>query len=285
MQNASLEKNDIPSISAYIPCYNNAETVCATIKSIRAQSIPITELFVVDDGSLDNSVDLVQAIGVRVISMGSNQGRGSVRARAMVEAKGDLVLCCDATNILPPHFAERAITWFKNPKVAAVCSRINQQPARTAVDRWRGRHLFRLNQPLGAPTTTPLFVTYGAMVRRMTILAVGNFDAQLRHTEDRVLGEKLITAGQQIMYDPLLETTSIVSNSLLQVLERYIRWNSGAAPKFTFKHYTQQIIYALKVMVVDDLRDGDLESAVISFFSPHYELWWLLQQKQKSLQD
>jgi glycosyltransferase involved in cell wall biosynthesis len=40
-------------ISAYIPCHNAAATVLRTIESIEKQSVAPSELFVVDDGSLD----------------------------------------------------------------------------------------------------------------------------------------------------------------------------------------------------------------------------------------
>ena len=80
--------------------------------------------------------------------MPGNLGRGAVRSLAMELARHDLVLCCDATNQLPPQFAAGALPWFANPEVAAVFGRIIQLEARSLGDRWRGGHLFKLAEPM-----------------------------------------------------------------------------------------------------------------------------------------
>jgi glycosyltransferase involved in cell wall biosynthesis len=262
----------MPSISAYIPCYNNAETVCATIDAIRAQSVPVTELFVVDDGSRDNSMAIVLAAGVKVISMGSNQGRGSVRARAMAEAKGDLVLCCDATNALAPDFVAMALPWFDDPQLAAVFGRLGQPPARNAVERWRGRHLFKLDAPATVSRRTTL-ITFGTLVRRSAVLAVGNYDTRLGHTEDQELGERLLAAEFDVVYDPHLKLVSLALNDLWQVLERYRRWYAGKDERTSFAHYLRGIVYSIKGMAVEDFRAGDWQSIPISLLCPHYQFW------------
>ena len=112
-------------ISAYIPCYNNIDTIAEAVNSIRRQKVAVDELFVIDDGSTDGSAEAVESMGIRVIRNEKNLGRGAVRNRAMVEAKNELVLCCDATNTLPPDFVSRLLPWFKDPKVAAVCGWIH----------------------------------------------------------------------------------------------------------------------------------------------------------------
>src|ERR1700742_1106392 len=109
MRTTNPSPSEVLPISAYIPCYNNAKTVGLTIQGIREQTYPVQELFVVDDASTDESVAIAKDLGVRVVSMGKNQGRGPVRARAMEEAGHEFVLCCDATNRLPPPFLEKAM--------------------------------------------------------------------------------------------------------------------------------------------------------------------------------
>jgi glycosyltransferase involved in cell wall biosynthesis len=129
-------------VSAYIPCYNNAPTVGITIEGIRRQTRAVDELFVVDDGSTDDSARVVEALGVKVIRMDRNCGRGAVRACAMEAARNEFVLCCDATNRLSPHFLEIALGWLSPEKVVAAFGRLCDHNPRTTVDRWRARHLF-----------------------------------------------------------------------------------------------------------------------------------------------
>ena len=57
----------------------------------------MSELFVISDGSIDGSVEVVTSLGVDLIELKKNYGRGYVRAKAMEHAKYEYVLCCDAT--------------------------------------------------------------------------------------------------------------------------------------------------------------------------------------------
>ena len=51
-QNDTLifKQKQMPPVSAYIPCFNNEKSVVDTIQSIRAQSVTVQQLFVIDDG-------------------------------------------------------------------------------------------------------------------------------------------------------------------------------------------------------------------------------------------
>lgn len=261
-----------PLISAYVPCYNNAQTIEQAIRSIQAQTVPVAELFVIDDGSDDDSIRRVEALGVPVVSMGTNSGRGAVRARAMDAAKHELVLGCDATNALDPGFLEKALPWFIEPTVAAVFGRIGQGPPRNAIERWRGRHLFKLDLPLAVGHHAPL-ITFGVLARCSTLLAVGNYNPRLRHSEDDELGKRLLAAGYDVVFDPELRLISVADNSLWQVLDRYRRWYAGKDDKKCWHAYLKNIAYSLKVMAIQDLKARDPLSVPISLLCPHYQFW------------
>ena len=259
-------------ITGYIPCYNNAATVAGALASLQRQTVPLEELLAVDDGSTDGSRELCQRQGVKIIRHATNLGRGAARARAMEEAKHEFVLCCDATNELAPDFSARALRWFDDPAVAAVVGRITQRPAGNVIERWRGRHLFKLDQPVAIRRRVTL-ATFGAMVRRSAVLAVGNYDRTLRHSEDGDLGERLLAAGYEVVSDPSLEITSVASNTLGEVLERYWRWYAGKDEAASWSDYFRQIAFSLKGMALQDLRAGDPFSVPISLLSPHYRFW------------
>jgi len=243
-------------ISAYIPCFNNASSIRAAIESVRAQTIPIEEIFVVDDGSSDESVAIVRDMGLRVIDFGRNMGRGAVRARAMLEAANDIVLSCDATNELIPEFVERALPWFKRDNVAAAFGRIGRGTGKRPGQRWRARHMYKENLVESIRHGASL-ATWGVVMRRSTVLAVGNFDQALRHTEDAELGVRLLAAGYDVVFAPDLLVRSNKQENWLEVLERYRR----------------QIIYSIKVMAREDLQARDVATVPISLIQPHYQFW------------
>ena len=256
-------------ISGYVPFYNNAATVLAAVDSLRRQEPPLDEVFAVDDGSTDAGPALLAAAGVRVLRQPANLGRGAARARAMGEARHELVLCCDATNILPPGFATAARRWFEEASVASVHGRIRNHRARSPVERWRGRYLFREHANI-PPERQTCLITYGAMLRRSAVEQVGGFDAKLRHSEDADLGVRLVKAGFDVVYDPALPVESIARNSLGQILERYWRWNAGIGEQVSPLGYLKSIWFCLRSMTLSDLARGEPGVAAISLLCPHY---------------
>jgi glycosyltransferase involved in cell wall biosynthesis len=254
-------------VSAYVPCYNARRTIREVVRSIADQTVLAAEIFLLDDGSNDGSGD---ESGVKVVRLESNSGRGAARARAMAEALQELVLGCDATVILDQYFLERSLPWFSNDRVAAVFGRVNGGATFTAADRWRERHLFQPSLTLGVRHQASL-ATGCCVVRKSAVAEVGGFNVTLRAGEDADLGERLIVAGFDVIFDPQLQATSVLSNSVKEVLERYIRWNTLS--RMSALGYLRQMIYAMKVMAVKDLKAGDPLGACISLLAPHFQFW------------
>lgn len=265
-------------ISAYSPFFNNGQTILATLESLQAQTIRPTEIFGLDDGSTDNASRMIEDRGFRCLRQDQNHGRGAARYRAMLESTGDLVLCCDATNVLPKYFLESLLPWFEDPKVAAVYGLIQDPHPRGAVARWRARHLFKAGHPMSIGMNGPL-ITYGAILRRSSVLEVGNFNPSLRHSEDYELGERLLAAGYEIVFDPRVPVICNVQNSLSEVLERYWRWYAGVNETMSLRHYFTACIFSMKVMAKQDLVHRDLFAALISLLCPHYQFWRTLARR------
>ena len=81
--------------------------------------------------------------------------------------------------------------------------------------RWRGRHLFKESYNFGTePKEASSLTTYGTLMRRDSVIEVGNFNQNLRHSEDRELGQRLISAGFKIIGDPNLVVYSIKKTQL-----------------------------------------------------------------------
>lgn len=254
-------------ISAYVPCFNNRDTIAPALASIRAQTHPVDELFVVDDGSTDDTVKVVETQGVRVVRHDRNLGRGAARATAMQTARHELVLACDATIVLEADYVRRALPRFDDIRVAAVFGRVTQSTGANAAERWRGRHLFR--DRLADVRSRASFATFGSLVRSGVVREVGGFNPSLRQGEDADLGERLLAADFDVICDPGLTATTTKTNTVAEVLERFTRWNN--LTPMTWHSYVRQIAYAVKFMAREDLRAHDPLAALISLVSPHYQ--------------
>lgn len=99
------------NISLVIPLYNKEDAILKTIDSVLKQTYSDFEVIVVDDGSKDNSLRVVQSIEdprLRVIHK-ENGGVSSARNRGIREAKGDYIALLDGDDLWEPTFLEEQI--------------------------------------------------------------------------------------------------------------------------------------------------------------------------------
>lgn len=90
-------------ISVIIPTYNHASSLAHTIDSVLAQKDVELEIIVVNDGSTDNTRDLLATYGNRItVIHQENKGRNAARNRGYQEAKGGQLIFLDADADLEP---------------------------------------------------------------------------------------------------------------------------------------------------------------------------------------
>lgn len=246
------------------------------MKSIKTQSIRVSEILIIDDGSIDPCPyqELIEDPEIRIIRLDRNRGRGYCRNLAFRETSGQFVLNLDATNYLEDRFIEKALPHFSDSRIAAVSGALISKKKEKPVDRWRARHLFRessLKDAWAEPCS--MLITYGTLFRRQAIEKVGGFDPQLCFKEDQDMGERLAEAGYQIIGDPKLEVYPSISNTVGEVLERYARWYMDADEKPSLKGYWHNLRASFRPMMERDLRERDLGSAFISMLTPHFQLY------------
>ena len=90
-------------ISVIIPCYNQEKYIADCLESVLAQTFEDYEAIVVDDGSTDNSIKIVEEYQkksnkIRLIRQ-ENQGVVTARNNAIKQAKGKYIYPLDADDI------------------------------------------------------------------------------------------------------------------------------------------------------------------------------------------
>lgn len=93
----------LPLVSLVIPAYNHANYLPEAIKSILAQDYPCVELIVIDDGSMDETADVLAGLGTGFHwETQSNMGQSRTLTRGWEMAKGDILGYLSADDVLEP---------------------------------------------------------------------------------------------------------------------------------------------------------------------------------------
>src|SRR5689334_2160139 len=101
------------SVSVVIPTYNRAELVGEAIDSVLGQSRPPLEVIVVDDGSTDDTADVVGRYGARVVYLRQpNCGPATARNVGVARARGDLIALLDSDDRWLPRKLELQVPLF-----------------------------------------------------------------------------------------------------------------------------------------------------------------------------
>lgn len=136
-----------------IPAFNAAATIVETLRSVLEQTVAAEEILVVDDGSTDDTAELVLAMGgpVRLLRQ-DNAGPGKATTAGIMALSTPLVATLDSDDLWLPHKMERQLAHLdRSPQSAGVFGHIrnfrdNQpdEPTSAAVPGWsRSTMLFR----------------------------------------------------------------------------------------------------------------------------------------------
>lgn len=113
-------------ITVAIPCYNGEKTIERCVNSILAQEYRNFELLIINDGSKDNTPEIVEALAktderARVIHQ-ENRGLSATRNRGIAEAKGEYISFIDADDYICPDYLSKLYKAIVSEKAElAVC--------------------------------------------------------------------------------------------------------------------------------------------------------------------
>jgi glycosyltransferase involved in cell wall biosynthesis len=204
-------------VSVVMPAFNNADTVGRALASIAAQTLPPTEVIVVDDGSTDSTAEVVRAMvphmnGVRLrLFRQANQGAGAARNRAVAAAKGTWLAFLDADDAWLPAKIERSMAVLAAGDLV-MCSHnlFNLSPEGETLNDSRARWLKDPADPYRTLFLRGFISSSTVVVRRDAVLAVGGFDSGLRSAQDYELWLAVLAragARFETFADPLLRYT------------------------------------------------------------------------------
>jgi len=182
-------KSNNEGISVIVPTYNYGRFIGQAIESVLGQTLPPLEVIVVDDGSTDDTEEVVSALGpaVRYIKQ-SNSGVCVARNRGAREAVGKYLALLDADDVWEPTKLEKQFAIFaSDSEVGLVHCGMRKFDSVTGetVDYWLdGMDGWVANDLLlwkGSVVNAPGGT---AVVSKQAFDRVGGFDTRLKVGED-----------------------------------------------------------------------------------------------------
>ncbi|HMM81114.1 MAG TPA: glycosyltransferase family A protein [Pyrinomonadaceae bacterium] len=177
------------NVSVIIPNYNYGRFLREAVDSALGQTVAPHEVIVVDDGSTDDSGEILASYGERIIVIRQqNQGVGAARNKGAEIATGEFLAFLDADDYWAPTKLEKQLAVFESdPEIGLVhCGFQNVDADSKLLDAnlsgsegWVADKLLRFEPSITAPGGT-------TMIRREGFWSVGGYDANpnLHPSED-----------------------------------------------------------------------------------------------------
>jgi glycosyltransferase involved in cell wall biosynthesis len=194
------------TVSVVIPTYNSSKYIQDTIESVFGQSYANIEIVVVDDGSTDNTVELVKSTlkgsekKSQVLTLGRNGGPSAARNVGYLAATGSWIQFLDSDDLLMPGKIEleAGVAASSALDVAVVYSPWNWGFVENGRFQWFGP----LKPPFVSGNHPIMCLAEGrplvgsSLIRRSALNEVGGFDEGLRFWECEELNVRLAGIGR-----------------------------------------------------------------------------------------
>ena len=229
------------TVDVIVPAFNAAKTLPFALESVIAQAFHDWRILLVDDGSTDNTAQVVapflDCLGTRIQYIRQeNRGLPAARNTAIRAATAEFLALLDADDAwMPCRLAESVKTLRERPRASlayggVTCIDAEGRPGKTFVGRRRGAEgriaprIYMRKIDLPCPTIT---------FRRSCVDEVGNFDETMRATEDRDLWLRIALRHEVAFVPRVLAYYRVSPGSMTADPQRMFQ----AQMQFIEKHY------------------------------------------------
>lgn len=256
MNNSAPASSPLPGVSIVIPAYNYARFLPAAVDSVLAQDYPVYEVIVVDDGSKDNTREIMSRYGPPVrYHYKDNAGLSAARNTGIELCRYDLICFLDADDcLMPGHLTECMAKLASLPPEYGMVA-----CDRALIDVDGKRMPLTIHVP---PTPRELtiedilmrsrFPPTGVVAKKEVFAQCGDFDINLRSTEDRDMWiriaakRRIFHMGKEMVLmrkhgSNMSNNADRMKNNMAVVLKK--SYDAGVVPRSRFWFWLQVFSY------------------------------------------
>jgi|APSaa5957512535_1039671.scaffolds.fasta_scaffold52141_2 glycosyltransferase involved in cell wall biosynthesis len=268
--------NSFPIISVIVPTYNRANILCETLDSILCQTYENFELIVVDDGSTDNTEEVVKKYNdLRLHYIKTENWGGPARPRniGIQISKGEYIAFCDDDDLWLPHKLESQIKLF--------CCDNNVGLVYSKCYMLRENKIYRkapkMNLYNGYVFHKMIFITnvpiLTAIVDKKVFKKIGFFD------EDK----KIIALEDMNLWIRLAKEYRVISSNKPTAIYREHSENMSTNDNLIFrKAYLYRKLYKSKIITLFQLLFIALPGIIVTYLHKVFKQLYAYAKKNKN---
>lgn len=233
-KNKLILKN-YPTVTIIVPCYNEEEDICLTVDSLLGLNYPKGKLkiFVVDDGSKDNTWQVLQKYSSnRMIKLfqKENGGKHTALNFGIKRSDSEFIGCLDSDSSVHPEALKRIITQFnKNKETMAVASSVLVRKPKNII-QYAQQAEFDMNHYMKKMLgfLKGINVTPGpfSIFRRVVFDKIGLYH-KAHNTEDQEIALRMHKYGLLIDHCPDAYVYAGSPNTVPKLYRQRVRWTLG----------------------------------------------------------
>lgn len=234
-----------PSLTVVIPAYNEGAMVMNSIESILNASYPREklELFVVDDGSTDNTWSYICEAASRypgritTVRLSRNQGKRAALEVGFRRARGEVIVTVDSDSVIAAN-ALLAITGpFRDERVGAVSGNVRVYNRKEGIIPRMLHVQYILSFDLMRAVESSYGTVYccpGALTAYRTNVVRQVLDEWMKQTflgapctygEDRAITNMILSAGYNTVYQRSAHVHTVAPENYSQLCRMFLRWD------------------------------------------------------------
>jgi biofilm PGA synthesis N-glycosyltransferase PgaC len=218
-------------LTIIVPAYNEAASIADTVRSIQAQTVPVAEVVVVDDGSTDDTGAIASACGATVVRPPKGTGsKAGAQNFALADVETEFVMAIDADTTLAPDAIEKLLAPLRDPQVAAACGFVIPRHVETIWERGRFVEYllaFTFYKPIQDYFEKPLISSGCFSAYRTSLLKAVNGWSTRTLAEDVDLTWRFYADGRKVKFVPEAVCYPIEPHDFDFMRKQLRRWSHG----------------------------------------------------------